>query len=97
MPESLVMVIDGIAGNMGILWGGTQYHLNRSGTEERHLLDLPGGGSDDSGNSIAVDPNGYAYVVGTTASPDFPVTSGAIQKELTGGQDIFCRETQPGR
>jgi hypothetical protein len=38
------------------------------------------GGSDgDHGNGIAVDLAGNAYVIGTTASTDFPITAGAFQ------------------
>jgi hypothetical protein len=40
----------------------------------------------DSGNGIAVDGRGDAYVVGTTASDDFPTTPGAYQTtNHTGG------------
>lgn len=35
-----------------------------------------GGSVEDSANAIAVDPAGNVYVAGSTASPDFPVTSG---------------------
>jgi uncharacterized protein (TIGR03437 family) len=35
-----------------------------------------GGSIKDSANAIAVDAAGNAYIAGTTASPDFPVTSG---------------------
>jgi hypothetical protein len=48
------------------------------------------GGSDDKddvGNGIAVDSNGYAYVIGTTASSEFPVPGGVIP--LKGGKDAF--------
>ena len=38
-----------------------------------------GGSSYDVAYSIAVDAQGNAYVAGTTASPNFPVTSGAFQ------------------
>ena len=38
-----------------------------------------GGSMQDGGNAIAVDAAGNAYVAGYTASPDFPVTSGAYQ------------------
>lgn len=35
----------------------------------------------DRGNGVAVDTNGSAYVVGSTSSIDFPVTTGTIQKK----------------
>jgi hypothetical protein len=38
-----------------------------------------GGSSGDSGNAIAVSASGVAYVSGSTASNDFPVTTGAYQ------------------
>lgn len=38
-----------------------------------------GGSSSDGGYGIAVDGSGSAYVSGTACSPDFPVTSGALQ------------------
>jgi hypothetical protein len=49
-----------------------------------------GGGNDDFGNGIAVDPSGNAFVVGTTASGDFPTTRGAFQTGYAGGNsDVF--------
>jgi hypothetical protein len=44
-----------------------------------------GGSSDDIGTGIAVDSSGNAYVSGYTDSPDFPVTSGALQANYGGG------------
>lgn len=43
-----------------------------------------GGSKDDSGNAIAVDPSGNAFVAGGTASTDFPHTLGAFQTALKG-------------
>ena len=48
-----------------------------------------GGTSDDFGQGIAVDASGNAYVVGSTLSPNFPVTIGAIQTTKGGIADIF--------
>jgi hypothetical protein len=40
-------------------------------------------------NLIAVDSNGNAYVLGTTYSPDFPLTPNAFQKTLAPGGTLF--------
>ena len=48
-----------------------------------------GGLSYDSGNGIAVDGAGDAYVVGQTESPDFPTTPGAFQTGFSGNFDAF--------
>ena len=37
-----------------------------------------GGSADDSGQGIAVDASGSAYVTGSTLSPNFPATPGAF-------------------
>ena len=53
-----------------------------------------GGSSDDSGNAIAVDASGDAFVAGGTASSsDFPTTIGAYQTTFGGGSlDAFVFE-----
>jgi hypothetical protein len=54
-----------------------------------------GGSGDDWGSvfnflrAIAVDPRGNAYVIGTTASTDFPTTADAYQTEFAGGGGGF--------
>jgi uncharacterized protein (TIGR03437 family) len=48
-----------------------------------------GGGGSDSGNGIAIDSSGNAYVVGTTFSADFPTTTGAFQGTFTGSVDSY--------
>jgi Beta-propeller repeat len=56
-----------------------------------------GGSGSDSGNFIAVDASGDAFVAGGTSSSDFPVTAGAFQKTFGGGGlDAFVFELNPG-
>ena len=47
-----------------------------------------GGGSDESGQGIAVDPSGNVYVTGWTESPDFP-TLNPLQDSGAGLKDVF--------
>ncbi len=54
-----------------------------------------GGSYGESGNAIAVDPSGNAYVSGHTASTDFPLLN-AIQGVYGGGQlDVFVTKLNP--
>lgn len=53
-----------------------------------------GGGSDDSGNAIAVDGSGNAFVAGGTNSSNFP-TQGAFQGTFGGVLDAFVLELNP--
>ncbi|QDU67595.1 hypothetical protein [Engelhardtia mirabilis] len=48
-----------------------------------------GGSGNDAATDVALDPVGTTYVVGTTTSPDLPVTGDAFQSTLAGGSDIF--------
>ena len=48
-----------------------------------------GGTNTESGNDIAIDSTGHAYVTGTTASSDFPITGNAYQTALKGTSDAF--------
>jgi len=48
-----------------------------------------GGTGEDTPQGIAVDAAGNAYISGYTASPNFPVTSSALQTSLTGPDDAF--------
>jgi hypothetical protein len=54
-----------------------------------------GGASDDLSNSIAMDTAGNAYIAGTTASVDFPVTTGAFEETQQGAQDAFVSKLGP--
>ncbi len=52
--------------------------LNPSGSALVYSTLLGGTGA-DAGSAIRIDAQGNAYVLGTTSSTDFPVTSGALQ------------------
>jgi len=55
-----------------------------------------GGTADDLGRGIAVDAAGAAYIIGETASADFPTTPGAIQATFGGGtEDAFVAKLAP--
>jgi len=51
-----------------------------------------GGSYGDEASAIAVDSEGNAYVAGHSGSVDFPITSGAFQKTLSG---IFVAKLNP--
>jgi hypothetical protein len=55
------------------------------------------GGSDyDGAFRIKVDAGGFAYAIGMTKSPDFPVTTDAVQKKYGGGEsDAFLVKVAP--
>lgn len=48
-----------------------------------------GGSGADSGNAIAVDAYGHVAIAGDTTSSNLPVTGGAFQRAIGGGQDAF--------
>jgi hypothetical protein len=60
--------------------------LNAAGTEMIYSTYL-GGGRQDYGRGIAVDPSGHAYVAGSTDSFDFPTTAGVYRHTFAGGWD----------
>jgi len=54
------------------------------------------GGSEWEGPmGIAVDSAGFAYITGSTYSPDFPTTSGAFQRRFAGDNDAFVVKIDP--
>jgi uncharacterized protein (TIGR03437 family) len=54
-----------------------------------------GGIGNSSGNAIAVDATGNAYLTGYTSAPNFPTTPGAFQTKLTTPQDVFVAKLNP--
>ncbi len=54
-----------------------------------------GGSGDDLIRSIALGPRGEVYLVGSTSSKDFPVTSNACQRKLAGNGDAFVVKLVP--
>jgi hypothetical protein len=48
-----------------------------------------GGVDADSGQGIALDANANAYVAGSTASKDFPITAGAFQPVFSDALNRF--------
>ncbi len=55
-----------------------------------------GGSGNDSGNAVAVDGSGNAFVAGGTTSADFPTAGAAFQTSNGGGVDAFVFELNPG-
>ena len=54
-----------------------------------------GGSGDDYVYSLALDGAGNIYATGQTASPNLPVTSGALQQSAGGGVDAFVAKYNP--
>jgi len=55
-----------------------------------------GGSQSDTGNAIAVDSSGSAYVTGDTeSSTDFPTTTGVFQATYGGATDAFVAKLNP--
>jgi len=69
--------------------------LNPSGSTLIYCTYL-GGSWDDRATGIAVDSTGNVYIAGQTSSPNFPVTSNALQRTLGGGRDAFVAKLNPG-
>jgi hypothetical protein len=54
-----------------------------------------GGSAFDSGNGIAVDGEGAAYVAGFTGSTNFPTTAGSHDPTHNGGSEAFVLKLSP--
>jgi hypothetical protein len=67
--------------------------LNLTGSELAYATYL-GGSRGDSGEGIAIDGAGSAYVTGNTGSTDFPATPGSFDTSYDGG-DAFVVKLDP--
>jgi beta-propeller repeat-containing protein len=65
--------------------------LNALGTRALYSSYLGGHGT-QSGEGIALNPSGNAFVVGQTDAKDFPTTAGTVQPVPAGGQDAFVAQ-----
>jgi hypothetical protein len=65
-----------------------RFDTRRAGADGLEYSSYLGGSSNDSGRGIAVEGSD-AYVVGTTGSPNYPVTADAFQPALAGANDVF--------
>ncbi len=75
--------------------GGTDafvVQLDRTGS--RAYSSFLGGSSNDDGADIAANPQGQAFVAGSTTSSDFPTTPGAFDATFNGGSDAFVAKLE---
>jgi hypothetical protein len=80
-----------------ILPGGLQdvFVAKLDNTGAQKWLTRLGGSSNDSGNAIAVDSTGAAYIGGETDSTDFPIAGPGIQGTSAGNGDGFYAKLDP--
>jgi len=74
--------------------------LNPAGTALIYSTYLGGSGNGTTGdgaNGLALDAAGNVYIVGSTTSPDFPVTANALQAAIgaAGASNAFLAELNP--
>ncbi|HWF40342.1 MAG TPA: SBBP repeat-containing protein [Candidatus Acidoferrales bacterium] len=75
---------------------GDAFVLKLTSTDVLTYFRLLGGSLADAGLGIAADPQGNAYVTGSTVSPDFPIAATVFQKTFGGGNaDAFVTKVDP--
>ena len=80
-------VVNGAQPRLGGGRDGFVAKLNAAGNALVFSTYLGGSGA-DSGNAVALDPQGNIYVAGETDSTNFPVLNG-FQTQIGGRQDVF--------
>lgn len=78
----------------GGLFDAVAAKLNPLGTALVYSTYL-GGSENDSGQGIALDASGSAYLAGYTRSPNFPTTPGSFQTANAGAYDAFVAKLNP--
>lgn len=68
--------------------------LNPTGTELIYSTFI-GGSDNETGDGLAIDQAGNAYISGDTYSDDFPATPGAFDTQLDGDSDAFVAKLNP--
>ncbi|HEV2697325.1 MAG TPA: SBBP repeat-containing protein, partial [Terriglobales bacterium] len=68
--------------------------LDPTGSANLYSTYLAGSGT-DMASALAVDSQGREYVFGTTSSPDFPVTAGALQGTAKATNQFFFSKIDP--
>ena len=80
--------------------GGSHAFLSKldPGANLLYSTYLAGSGSETAGD-LAVDSQSHAYVIGTTTSPDFPTTPGALQASYPSGvtNQFFFAKLDPAQ
>lgn len=69
--------------------------LSADGSIILYNVVFAGSSGEDAAVAIAIDAAGDAVVAGETASPDFPVTAGALQATLRGTENNFIVRLDP--
>ena len=93
-PDAVQRRFAGPAGNDGGEGDGVLAVLSPDGSRLVYATYLGGSGGDLI-RSVALGPKGEVYLVGSTASKDFPVTPNAVQKTLGGKSDAFIVKLVP--
>ena len=76
-------------------WDGFVTKVNSAGSG-LGFSTLLGGTNNEIATSVAVTPSGVAYVIGGTASSDFPTTMTGFQRVLRGTSDYFVTKLASG-
>ncbi len=65
-----------------------RFDTTKSGADSLPGSSYLGGGGQDAGRAIAIDPTGGVWVAGVTYSSDFPLTGNSLRKSYFGNGDV---------